>query len=165
MLENKTGKSYELLLQNQIFKPYMMNSSTTLRDSISKRLVRGINKSGEKVKNWDLEAMQAAGAILSTVHDLSNFVLANFQPDSILSFQRQKTFTIDHNMGIGLGWFIRKYKNGEQYYWHNGGTGGYTSSMAMDIQSHNSVIILTNIGGIKTVDTICLRLMEAIRNK
>jgi hypothetical protein len=30
------------------------------------------------------------------------------------------------------------------FYWHNGGTGGYTSSMILDVENKNGIIILSN---------------------
>jgi hypothetical protein len=37
-----------------------------------------------------------------------------------------------------------KRKNGGELIWHNGGTGGYTSSMALDLEHNNGIIILSN---------------------
>jgi len=164
LLENKTGVSYEVLLQNKIFHPFSMTSTTTNRELIADKLVKGRSKSGEKVKNWDFDALKGAGAILSSANDLAKFASANFEDDPILAFPRKKTFTVSPQLDIGLGWFIYKPKGDSSFYWHNGGTGGYSSSMAINVESRQSVIILTNVGGKnKSVDNACVALMKAIK--
>jgi len=44
-----------------------------------------------------------------------------------------------------LGWFIINRKGGDKWYWHNGGTGGYSSSMVLDVKNRNGIIVLTNL--------------------
>ena len=162
ILTEKQHTDYETLLQQQIFIPYGMPSSTTFRKDVANRLVQARNSAGKKVKNWDLGAMEAAGAVLSTTNDLAKFALANFKPDSALDLQRKLTFT-QGKKTLALGWFIVPYTNGNQYFWHNGATGGYSSSMAIDPKLGNSVILLTNVSGKnKVLDLTCTKLMESL---
>ncbi|WP_028298223.1 serine hydrolase [Olivibacter sitiensis] len=46
---------------------------------------------------------------------------------------------------LGLGWHILKAEWGKDIYWHNGGTGGYSSSMAMDTINSTGIVILSNV--------------------
>ncbi|MBK1439850.1 beta-lactamase family protein [Parapedobacter sp. ISTM3] len=162
LLVAKQHTDYETLLKKQIFNPLGMESSTTCRESVADRLVQGRNSAGKKVKNWDLCAMEAAGAVLSSTDDLAKFALANFKPDSVLDLQRKPTLT-DGKENVALGWFIVHYTDGNEYVWHNGGTGGYSASMALDPTLGNAVILLTNIGGKNAIlDSICHQLMERL---
>ena len=36
-------------------------------------------------------------------------------------------------------------KEGNAIYWHNGGTGGYSSDMSVSVESQKSVVILSNV--------------------
>jgi len=144
LLELKTGISFENLLQNMVFSKYGMLSSTTNRNKIENRLVRGHNEVGKPVLNWDCNAMIYAGACLSTSRDLSRFVLANFSNDSVLKYQQQRTFSVENNdLDIAYAWHIYR-KNGIVWYFHNGGTGGYHSNITMDLAKKRGIIVLTN---------------------
>ncbi len=163
ILIEKLQIGYEALLKQQIFIPYDMPSSTTIREDVANRLVQARNSAGRKVKNWDLGAMEAAGAVLSTTNDLAKFALANFKPDSALDLQRKLTFTRGKT-NVALGWFIKSYANGNPYFWHNGATGGYSSSMAIDPNLGNAVILLTNVSGKNNLlDLTCAKLMESLQ--
>ena len=69
-------------------------------------------------------------------------------------------------MQIGLGWHIPKSSWGKDFFWHNGGTGGYTSSLAMDIEQQNAIIILSNISAfhpeMSNIDNLCFDLMKSL---
>lgn len=146
VLTNVTGQTYEEMLQQRIFRPLDMSNSTTLRASVSDDLVHGLNKRGNQTSNWDLGALPGAGAILSTAEDLAKFAEANFDSSNkVLNLQHQKTYRIDENREMALGWFIIKHDSTENWLWHNGGTGGYRSSMVLNVDEKQSVIVLSNI--------------------
>jgi CubicO group peptidase (beta-lactamase class C family) len=151
LLELKTGKSYEDLLKEYVFQKYDMTISTTNQNNVEKYLVQGHNEKGENVLNWNLNIHRGAGAVFSSANDLANFVLTNFSNDSILKFQRQRTFKVENNaIDLAYGWHIFR-GDGVDWYFHNGGTGGYHSNMTMDFQKKCAVIILAN-GDSKHVD-------------
>lgn len=161
-LENS---SYDDLLQRKIFEPMGMNRSTTDRELIEDYLVTGITKRGGSAKNWDLADLAGAGGILSTAEDLSRFIQANFNPDDpVLSLQREATFQVNDNMDVAMGWFILKRESGAQWYWHNGGTGGYRSSIVMDPDQKTGVVVLSNISAghseADKIDRLSFDLME-----
>src|SRR5688572_7652773 len=137
---------YQSLLKENIFSRYNMTSTTTQRTEVEKQLVRGLDTVGDVTSNWDLGALVIAGGILSTVEDLSKFGLAQFDAaNKELELTRVPTFKISETMEIGLGWHIIKAESGATWHWHNGGTGGYTSSMALDVQRKNGIVILSNV--------------------
>lgn len=123
-----------------------MEYSTTQRSSIEERLVPGVTKRGDTATNWDLGALPGAGAILSTASDLAAFARANFDTtDAVLSLQLEKTYTINEKRAVALGWIILYRGPGQTWYWHNGGTGGYRSSMVLDVANRRAVVVLSNI--------------------
>lgn len=168
LLGNLSNTSYEDMLQDIIFSKYNMPSSTTDITKLKHELVNGLNASGEKTSNWDLNILAGAGAILSSAEDLSQFALAHFDDDtSTLQLSHQPTFTVNDKMKIGLGWHILKVDDSKnELIWHNGGTGGYTSSMALDLKAKNAVIILSNVSAFhkdnRKIDELCFELLKSL---
>ena len=163
-IENTT---YENLLQNKIFSKFNMYNSTSDINKIKGNLVKGLNNEGNDVPNWELSVLAGAGAIFSTVEDLSQFAISQFDnSNKELKLTRKKTFEVNENMDIGLGWHILKSQSKNFWYWHNGGTGGYSSSMVIDENTKNGIIILSNVSGFNpnmgNIDKLCFELMKTI---
>lgn len=167
-LEYITNKPYEQQLQEVIFQPYGLQQSTTDRNQVSGRLVKGLNANGKPTANWDFPSMAGAGAILSSAGDLVQFTLAHFkEQDQLLAQTRQMTYRRGEVGGVGLGWFIRK-EAGREHYWHNGGTGGYKSFLMMDPDSRDAVILLSNCSAFSDqsakIDALGQALLPVINN-
>lgn len=160
-------KSYEQLLQEHIFKKLSMENSTTERPKVESLLIKGRNKLGDTVPNWDLKALAGAGAILSNVSDMVKFALYSMENNQVNELMQQETIAINSNLGVGLGWHIFKNTEGKQVLWHNGATGGYSSSMCVDVESKNAVIILSNINSEnlkkENLDVISLQLLRTLQ--
>ena len=166
-IENDT---YESLLQNKIFSKYDMQNSTTDITTIKGNLVKGLNNEGIEVPNWDLAVLAGAGAIFSTVEDLSQFAISQFEyKNKELELTRVKTFELNENTDIGLGWHILKNKSENLWYFHNGGTGGYSSSMVIEEKSKNGIIILSNVSAFNpnmgNIDKLCFELMKTVEKE
>lgn len=144
LLELKTGEKYENLLQKFVFEKYKMPCSSSRKSNILNYLVKGHDKKGEVVPNMDFNIHDATGACFSSTRDLSMFVLANFSTDSVLNFQRQKTFSVENNdIDLAFAWHIYR-KEETKWYFHDGRTGGYRSNITMDLEKKNAVILLVN---------------------
>ncbi len=159
--------SYENLLQERILKKYEMNSTTTNRQLVADRLVKGLDMNGKETPNWDFSVLVGCGGMLSCTNDLSRFVLAQlYDSNKELTLTQTKTFDFNKNMDLALGWHIIKADNGAEWIFHNGGTGGYTSSMAIDTKKKTGVIILTNVSSFNkdmgNVDALCFELMKQL---
>jgi len=170
ILTNVATSTYENLLQDNIFQKYKMLNSTSKKQNLKTRLVGGLNPDGDTTPNWDFDALAGAGAVFSTTEDLSKFALAQFdKTNKELIRTQQPTFKINKRMRIGLGWHIIKSGNGNELIWHNGGTGGYCSSMALDLEGNSGVIILSNVSAfskqMKSIDQLCFGLMKTLKEK
>ena len=160
-------KSYEELLQESIFQPLGMQHSSTRRETLQDRLIRGQNPNGQVVPNWDFIALAGAGAILSSAEDMARFGQANFDTrNPVFHRLQEETFSINPNFKVALGWHIILGSNGERWHWHNGGTGGYSSSMTLDVAQKRGVVILSNVSAfhsqMKNIDALCFALMKTI---
>ncbi len=161
------GKSYEMALQDKIFKPLGMEMSTSQREVIKENLVQGLDRKGMPTANWDLGALVGAGGILSSAQDLVKYATYSFnafQAEDASREKRNKASNADFNRV--LGWHIIEGHRKAPFLWHNGGTGGYKASMAIDPSQKDAVIILTNVGtdtpGKSAIDELCFKLMETL---
>ncbi|MEH6537981.1 MAG: serine hydrolase domain-containing protein [Psychroserpens sp.] len=167
VLASMEKTTYQNLIDEEIFSKYNMSSSTTDRSQVSSKLVHGLNEKGEEVSNWDLSILVGAGGILSTVQDLSKFIIAQFdESNKELALSRIKTFTINEKFDVALGWHIRKNEDKPEWYWHNGGTGGYSSSLVFNTETKNGIVILSNVTAYSenmgNIDSLCFELMKTI---
>ncbi|WP_074407708.1 serine hydrolase [Aquimarina megaterium] len=166
-IENDT---FNNLLVKKIFSKYDMQNSTADIINIKGNLVRGLNNEGKEVPNWEFSVLAGAGAIFSTVEDLSQFAISQFDySNKKLKLTRVKTFELNKNMDIGLGWHILKSQSENIWYWHNGGTGGYSSSMIIEEKSKNGIIILSNVSAFNpnmgNIDKLCFELMKTLEKR
>jgi CubicO group peptidase (beta-lactamase class C family) len=159
------NESFQELLQKKVFDKYKMTNSFTSSRNLGNKLVKGLDANGEIVSNWDFDVLLGGGGILSATEDLAKFANAQFNPkNKELALTGKPTFDINGNMKIGLGWHILKSKNGKDLYWHNGGTGGYSSSMTVNVEEKTAVIILSNVSAFSpemgNIDRLCFEIME-----
>jgi CubicO group peptidase (beta-lactamase class C family) len=159
--------NYETLLQNEILLEYGMMNTSSKRDKVASKLVKGIDAEGKITANWDFISLVGAGGILSTTEDLSKFVLENFNAkNEALNLTRQKTFDIDEFTSIGLGWHIMNKENKALWYTHSGGTGGYSSSVVINTETKNGVILLSNVSAYNErsgdINTLGVELMNTV---
>ncbi|MEX0903279.1 MAG: serine hydrolase domain-containing protein [Pseudohongiellaceae bacterium] len=169
-LSEIANQSYEDLLQDRLLKPYKMENSTTQRNSLNVAMVQGLDKEGDKTSNWDLNILAPSGGLFSTVDDLSQFVRAHFNlDDNLLAFTRKLTSdkgpSIGYRtLGMGLGWIILQPDDTETWYWHNGGTGGYSSSMVINVEKRQGVIVLSNVSAFNDQSARVMRLGFSLIN-
>ena len=159
-------KSFEEMLQEYIFQPLDMKTSTSLRSEINEgQLVLGLYPDGKETSNWDFtDAMVACGGIKSNATDMVKFVRKNLGGDVIYNLTHEPTFTINESLEIGLGWHITKTP-GDKMIWHNGGTGGYRSCMILNKKSQKAVIVLSNVSAYgQHSQNIDLLAFEIIKN-
>lgn len=169
VLSKISGCSFDALLNQRIFTPLQMFESTTIRKKIEDKLVVGLNKKGQPTENWDLNILVGAGGMLSSSYDLSKFLMENIDGNNkAVEFQKQCFYEKGRHC-MGLGWFILKNQipNINAAYFHNGGTGGYRSSMVADFEKGNGVVVLTNTSGLyllkgEKIDKLAFKLLESI---
>lgn len=152
------------LVQELVFDKYGMRHSFTSSRPLNDQLVEGRNSEGVVTDNWDFNALWGAGGALSTAEDLARFATAQFdRENTALARTRKATFVIDDSIKVGLGWHILKSESGQEFVWHNGGTGGYTASMAVDVSNETAVIILSNVSTFHSlkgqIDELCFELL------
>ena len=147
----KTGKSYDELIRTQIAEPLKMTDTVVIpSEAQDKRTATGHGKKGKELPCWTFASMAGAGAIRSTATDMLTYLEAQCGRHAtplataieLTQEKRHPAFVI---MSVGLGWFMRDY-DGRRVWWHNGGTGGFTSFVAFCRNPAVGVVVLCNTG-------------------
>ncbi|WP_442267601.1 serine hydrolase domain-containing protein [Tenacibaculum sp. ZS6-P6] len=145
-LARKRNTTYEELLQDLIFNPLGMNSSTTLLNNVdASRLVEPRDINGNIKSYWNFaEIITATGSIKSSVSDMEKFIRKNFENDAIYNLPQQKTFKKETDQHVGLGWGISDHEDFSLLQ-HDGGTGGFSSILFIDKSNEIGVLVLINV--------------------
>ena len=169
-LSNIYNLNYEELYEKYIFSKYNMKNTTFNINLVNKKLVKGLDIEGNYTSNWELASLSSAGGILSNVEDLSKYGIAHFNKSNLdLMLMTKKTVKVNDQVDVGLGWhIINSEKSENKWHWHNGGTGGYTSSMVIDIKNLVGVIVLSNVSAFNAfegnIDQLCFELMKTLKD-
>ena len=148
------GRSWEEQVSAFIFGPLRMtNSYFEVPEEHLSNLVQGITAKGKKAKTWQMDLLDPAGVIKSTVDDMLQYLSAQIDPAGhnmgfLELTQDPLSFDIVIENGIwkrnymGLGWW---YDHEKQFMWHAGATGGYTAFVGFSPRTKKAVVILSNI--------------------
>jgi CubicO group peptidase (beta-lactamase class C family) len=147
-LANRSGKSYAALLQQEIAGPLgLKDTVVSLSQEQQTRFIQGHDAEHRPAHAWDLDALAGAGAIRSTAADMLTYLEAQLHPEKFPALAGAIAQTHElraaalPGMRIGLAW-LHVDKDG--YYWHNGGTGGYSSYAFFDPKNDCAAIVLFN---------------------
>jgi D-alanyl-D-alanine-carboxypeptidase/D-alanyl-D-alanine-endopeptidase len=159
-VEQVTGKSYASLLEERIFTPLgMTETALTTTPELKGRLAGGHDAARNPVSNWDLEVFAGAGALRSTVADVSKFIAAASGAgpsplDPAFAIMLKRTRASDPSGSkVGLGWFTLTHPKGE-IAWHNGMTGGYNAFAGYDRATGKGVVVLSNMASTVGIEDI-----------
>ncbi|WP_299291196.1 serine hydrolase [uncultured Mucilaginibacter sp.] len=147
ILERISGQTYEAMVKTIICKPLNLESTKEyLLSNQKEHFVKVYNTDGNETLTWDFDALQACGSLRSTANDLLKYANANMKVennDLSKAFQLTHQITFNKNPKVGLGWHIMNI-NGDEYLWHNGGTGGSRSFLAFNSVKKTAIVILSN---------------------
>lgn len=170
-LANGAGVPYEVLLGHEVTEPLKMKSTgIRLAPSLKSRFIEGHDAAHKPAPAWDLGALEGAGAIRSDVADMLTYLEAQLHPeelkDKTLGAAIKQTQVVRKDVGggmhIGLNWF-RMDATGS--YWHNGGTGGYSSYALFNNFGDYGVVVLSNrtVGNGSITDTLGEHIEQRLR--
>ncbi len=144
------AESFEALLGARVLKPLGMNNTTSDAKKFIARLVQPHDANGRPTPAWELPIAHAgAGAIRSTIGDMGRYVeaIAGLKSTTLdpaislaLTMREQGPGRINP---IGLAWMKIPFANRE-FFNHDGGTFGSSSSMMVDRAAKEGVIIIAN---------------------
>jgi D-alanyl-D-alanine-carboxypeptidase/D-alanyl-D-alanine-endopeptidase len=149
-LSNRAGVAYPVLLEREVTGPLGMKSTgVALTESMKARFIQGYDSEYKPAHAWDLVALAGAGAIRSDAADMLAYLEAQLHPEKLADKQLAAAIEATHvvradvggGMHIGLNWF-RYDETGS--YWHNGGTGGFSSYALFNPEKDFAVVVLWN---------------------
>lgn len=161
-LAQRNGTTYEALLRERILEPLRMKDTRVSQDPAWQgREASGHSEVFAPIKGWHFSALQAAGALRSSVADMMRFAAALRDTTSgplarALAFAIRPRRPISGADSIGLAWHHR-HADGADIVWHNGATGGFRSWLSADLVKRRAVVVLTN-GGAVPLDATGLEL-------
>ena len=154
IIEHVTGKSYEQVLQENIFDPVgMKNTGYDHHDTIISKRATGYRKTSNGYTNasyLDMSIPYAAGSMYSTVEDLYLWDQALYM-DKLLSAQSKALMYKPFLENYAYGWVVQSASfkqngNDVQVIRHGGGINGFTTTIVRFPQEKNLIVMLDNTG-------------------
>jgi CubicO group peptidase (beta-lactamase class C family) len=152
-LARRAGKPYDVLLRERVLAPLGM-SDTLVADNSG--LVPGHTSNGRRAPPWDVPAPYAGfGGIRSTQSDMAKLARALLgdvpldAPESLrraLAMATKKLREGNRNVALALGWHVIRHGDRE-YVFHNGSTGGFSSTLVIDAADRTAAVVLVDTAG------------------
>ena len=150
LLARAAGKSYEALVTERVLQPLGMKDTTiTISEAQRRRLVQGHNTVYHATAYWDFaQNLGGVGAIRSTLSDM--LILARAlagRSDTPLKETIALALVPMRPAGpknaTGFAWLT--YDRGDApIHWHNGGTGGFSSMIAVNPKTRTAAVVLVD---------------------
>jgi D-alanyl-D-alanine-carboxypeptidase/D-alanyl-D-alanine-endopeptidase len=153
------AKSFQTLVAERVLRPLGMSMTAYGRPpAISPWMTKGHNKEGALAPYFDIAVLAGGGGLNSTVTDMMTYLDANIgEPTSPLEHAmrdaRHGHYIPRPGVQIGLGWATMT-KGPLTLVSHNGGSAGYSTSVAFDPNARAGVVVLANSGGFEYADKI-----------
>lgn len=182
-----TGKTWAQFVTDSLFIPLGMAHTLALSKDIESAPDKAsahtvVHGEIQKIPYGKLDNMSPAGAISSSVNDMSHWVLMQLNagtyngkqivPVAALTQTRTPAsilgnggvmFNRGHFSLYGLGWFLQEY-NGRRMVSHTGGVNGFVTSVTMLPEEKLGIIIFTNTDANEFYDALKWEIMDAYMN-
>jgi len=179
-----TGKPWEVFLKDNIFAPLGMTNTLALTAEMPQSLNRTaahtlVDGRLVAIPYCQIDALAPAGAISSSINDMSKWVMALLdngkvgarqvipaaaiaatrEPQDFVSSIRHLNGETNYEL-YGMGWFLQDYA-GHRLVMHDGGVNGYVSSVTLVPQDRLGIIILTNTDQNSLYEALRWEIMDA----
>lgn len=164
IVELVSGDSLESLYQQYIFEPMLMSNSSSYREKVLNMARPGNGMLGAPGYYWNFDVLAAAGAVKSSVSQMTSYIRFLIEDNPVSSMMRMSTF-VSEKENLGQALIIKKYGDGASIFWHNGATGGFRSCMAFEPKSKKGVVVLSNLNIAEkrkaNIDQLCFKLLKS----
>ena len=168
VLEQVAGQPYATVIRERLLDPLGLDHTGIGACGVDAEPVPG-HRRRKPTPAWTFGALPGCGAMRSTVIDLVSFVRSVIDPSSgrvgdalPLAVEPRRSGPA-REMRIGLGWMTRTTDD-VGAVWHNGGTYGTSSFLAVDRERRVAVVALGNAGPrlVPRLDRPCWALLDEL---
>jgi CubicO group peptidase (beta-lactamase class C family) len=146
IVEKASGLGWrDYVYRNVLSKAGLQHTDINRWDSIMPHRARGYERAGEKVINAPFISMEipyAAGAIISTTHDLDQWTHALYA-GKVVSMTSLKKMTTPYMGKYGYALLIDSTGNHKRI-WHNGGIPGFETMLAHYPEEDITIVVFSN---------------------
>lgn len=141
------GRDFESLIDERLFTPLGMGSAFIANAPAGAELVAGHTSTGGRAPHWSFpDRMAGVGGVRASLDDMVAYARAVLgQGDARVVELIEHTLTpveLPHDgPTMGLAWTLTAIE-GREIAAHDGGTGGFTSLIAVDREAGRAVVIL-----------------------
>ena len=156
IVQRVSGEPFEQYLENHIFKPLGMTSSTfrqPLPDAMKPNMAVGYKDTETPGDGFEIISMPAAGALTSTADDMAKFMIAHLndgagllKPETAKQMHDFSLHAYPDLNGNALG-FYEQSINGHRVIAHGGDTVYFHSDLALFEQEKVGLYMSVNAGG------------------
>lgn len=148
------GGDLEQALRDRLFKPLGM--SAFVSDSVAGRAAQGHLPGGKRTAPWTITPnLAGVGMVKASLADMERYARAGLGdgPEAVTARMRRAEQPLGN--GFAMNWELRGLQ-GHDLLIHEGGTGGFSSLVALDPARHRAVVLLadtalTDFGGLGDV--------------
>jgi CubicO group peptidase (beta-lactamase class C family) len=145
VLERAAGQPYGTLVTQRLLSPLSMTCSGVGPDGGGIPLPG--HARGREVPRWG-HPLPGPGGLEATIGDLARYAQACLHPPqtplgAAITLAQGPQLRIDDHREQALGWFVRD----GNLRWHNGGTGGFASSVMTYPAQGRAVAVLASVSG------------------
>jgi serine-type D-Ala-D-Ala carboxypeptidase/endopeptidase len=160
----RRGKSYEALLKERVLLPLgMTDTGTRLTPEQEKRFAKGHDASYKVVPHWHLATnLEGVGMLRSSLADMVKLAQAmtgrrETPLEDTIALAVTPIRPAGGSGSTGFGWATRE-RGDTRVVWHNGGTGGFRSIIAMNPATRTAAIVL--VDSTSSFDDLALHLVD-----
>ncbi|WP_161976322.1 serine hydrolase [Mycolicibacterium sp. CH28] len=154
------GTSYPALLDRELIQLIGMTRSSVPVPVCAAQLPldapTGWSANGHREQAWTINAYAPAGGVRSTPSDMARYAQALLDGRAPGLHALDPRWDAGDGRRVGYAWFTERFEDVD-LTWHNGGTGGFASMLALDRERAAAVVVLANTA--VPVDEIAVRVL------
>ncbi len=166
-IARRAGRDFETLLNDRVFAPLKMRKSYIARKPDGVKVAIGHTPNSKPTSPWDFPTdFAGVGGVRATLDDMVRYVRGQFgtAPAPLDADFALTRMLVPNDAGApsAMQWMQAKL-NDRIFLAHEGGTGGFSSFVAFDPQTHFGVVILsdTALHSMGGLGSIGLHLLDA----
>lgn len=162
--DGDSDSDFERVLTERLFKPLNMDGAFVARQPAGVRLAPGHLWNGAITPHWTwASAPNAAGVggVRARLDDMVRYAQAHLGLIDTPLAARLRSTQAPLAHGVGMNWFVGRF-NGQDLVLHEGGTGGFSTLIALEPSTQRAVIVLvdTALGDLNDLGPLARSLMD-----